>query len=78
MSNDSAFIAIQCIKCGSVDCIVRYNAGGITSLDCHSYSSKAKHVRGDEHLDYTCARCGYEWEGDTKDRPCPSLTATEP
>jgi hypothetical protein len=74
VSNDSAFIAIQCIKCGSVDCVVNYNAGGVTSFDCHSYSSRiARHTRYDEHLDYRCTRCHYEWEGDTKDKQTKQL-----
>lgn len=48
-----------CAKCGSGDVSLIYC--------CSGYHGSTSNQRKDEHLDYACRSCGFEWEGDCMD-----------
>lgn len=55
-------IATKCPKCGTIDISRNYKP----SDEPHCWG-QTNHKRKDEHLDYHCKRCHYEWEGDCLD-----------
>ena len=65
-----------CAKCGYWDTNTRHNTGAPGWVErpswdhCHTPrwgSPREYHSRTDEHLDFCCRTCGFEWEGDCMD-----------
>lgn len=56
-----------CRKCGSADVGVSYHRSGCgrPACRCAVCPGDAKERRHDEHLHYSCLRCGFDWTGDT-------------
>lgn len=58
-----------CAKCGGGDVRVEYTEQSLRAGNAHGWGKRrALHSRRDEHLDYTCETCGFEWESDCRDK----------
>lgn len=57
----------KCVKCLCEDIRVRWNGDGYHAFPLTP--AQKLHHRKDEHLDYKCRDCHFEWEGDCADAP---------